>query len=164
MSLIFQLYDIVTTGSLLRIWVHSWDRLLHQIYLSKGSIHYLRCILMWSYDSYFLGQSNSILSALLSAILHNRASSVQTRERVDATFATSKILLYHEHKKRLNLLTRGPFCMDHLFSWTGGVFCTYCRHKHNTNHVPRRELEGVDLNRRLTQDEWKDVREGNRLE
>ena len=66
--------------------------------------------------------------------------------------------------KRLNLMNRGPFCMDHLLFWTGGVFCMYCRQKHNSNHTPRRELVGVDLNRRLTQDDWKNVQEGNKLE
>ena len=108
-------------------------------------------------------QSTSFPSALLSGITHFHASFVPTQERVDAPFAMSKILLYHEYEKKLKLMTRGPFCMDHLFSWTGGFVCIYCRYKHTSKHTPRRELEGVDLTRRLTQDEWKDVRDSNKL-
>ena len=41
----------------------------------------------------------SFLSVLLSEIMHCHASSVPAQERVDAPFAMSKILLYHEHEK-----------------------------------------------------------------
>ena len=42
----------------------------------------------------------SFLSVLLSEIMHCHASSVPAQERVDAPFAMSKILLYHEYEKR----------------------------------------------------------------
>ena len=127
---------------------------------AKVDIQQLKCISvdpLFSFAIYFFCQfSWARLCTAMQVLFQPRRESMLLLQWVRYFFIMNM--------KKVNLMTRGPFCMDHLFSWTGGFVCIYCRYKHTSKHTPRRELQGVDLTRRLTQDEWKDVRDGNKLE
>ena len=75
----------------------------------------------------------------------------------------SRVRYFCHEYKRLNVMTRGPFCWDHMWPWTGGFVCAYCRSKHTSKTLPRRELEGNDLRRKLTRDEWDNIRDIDKL-
>ena len=56
------------------------------------------------------------------------------------------------------------WCWDHIWCWPGGHIGVFCRYKHLTKYKYLPELEGVDLSRQWSQEEWKAFRDGSRLE